>query len=163
MRHRTTGVIARSANQRRLWPGCWPVIGWRWLQVESMFIINVGVTMVPATWTHTEPRQMAACLHMDTRHCIPDTEAAERLWISFYPNTVHFFLFSFGQHIILWIFTALSPTHYTTMMSSKIKCQATPPIHQSMVYRDPTLKHWTFFYKYYIYMQLPSSAKCISS
>ena len=79
---RSTGVIARSANQRRLWPGCCALIGWPWLQVESMFIINGGVTMVPAACPlpgHIPRRQMAACQHMDTRHCIPFTEGTERL------------------------------------------------------------------------------------
>ena len=80
---RTTGVIARSANQRRLWPGCWPVIGWRWLQVESMFIINVGVTMVPATWTHTEQADGRLPTHghqtLHTRHR-GSGEDDTRLW-----------------------------------------------------------------------------------
>ena len=45
-----------------------------------MFIINGGVTMEPAACPlpgHIPRRQMAACQHMDTRHCIPFTEGAE--------------------------------------------------------------------------------------
>ena len=47
-----------------------------------MFIINGGVTMEPAACPlpgHIPMRQMAACQHMDTGHCIPFAEGTERL------------------------------------------------------------------------------------
>ena len=102
---RTTGVIARSANQRRLWPGCWPVIGWRWLQVESMFIINVGVTMVPATWTHTE---QADTWTPDTAY---QTPRQRRGWQrSLDSDRAFLFLW------ILFYYCTISALHYMTLM-----------------------------------------------